>query len=192
MVTLYLQQILFSDFLLNHLQVNLNSDWLIQIILISDWLIQTILISDWLNYLQTSSRHVPTATGMRKLRCSSATPAVGLILVLMKQILQSNLLNPHKITILGLRQNKWTSIIMPCSNYQCWRIENDEIIKKSGWTWKLFSVCWSSPRQCDHILSCVNGAGLALGQVGDTAMFYCNTCGESSRESVATHEPSSA
>lgn len=41
------------------------------------------------------------------------------------------------------------------------------------------SVCWSSPRQCDHFLSCVNGAGLPLGQVGETAMFYCNTCGKS-------------
>ena len=158
MVTLYLQQILFSDFLLNHLQVNLNSDWLIQIILISDWLIQTILISDWLNYLQTSSRHVPTATGMRKLRCSSATPAVGLILVLMKQILQSNLLNPHKITILGLRQNKWTSIIMPCSNYQCWRIENDEIIKKSGYS------CVDDEHE-----NCFQSAGPRL----DSVITYC-------------------
>ena len=41
------------------------------------------------------------------------------------------------------------------------------------------SVCWSSPRQCDHFLSCVNGAGLPLGQAGETAMFYCNTCGKS-------------
>ena len=170
MVTLYLQQILFSDFLLNHLQVNLNSDWLIQIILISDWLIQTILISDWLNYLQTSSRHVPTATGMRKLRCSSATPAVGLILVLMKQILQSNLLNPHKITILGLRQNKWTSIIMPCSNYQCWRIENDEIIKKSGYSCvddemkTVFSLLVLTSAVWSHIVLCQwSGAGSGSG-----------------------------
>ena len=41
------------------------------------------------------------------------------------------------------------------------------------------SVCWSSPRQCDHLLSCVNSAGLPLGQVGETPMFYCNTCGKS-------------
>ena len=41
------------------------------------------------------------------------------------------------------------------------------------------SVCWSSPRHCDHFLSRVNAAGLPLGQVGDTAMFYCNTCGKS-------------
>ena len=40
------------------------------------------------------------------------------------------------------------------------------------------SVCWSSPRHCDHLLSCVNGAGLPLGQLGTTAMFYCNTCGK--------------
>jgi len=39
-------------------------------------------------------------------------------------------------------------------------------------------VCWSSPRQCDHLLSCVNSAGLSVGQVGETAMFYCNTCGQ--------------
>jgi len=39
-------------------------------------------------------------------------------------------------------------------------------------------VCWSSPRQCDHLLSCVNSAGLSIGQVGETAMFYCNTCGQ--------------
>jgi len=39
-------------------------------------------------------------------------------------------------------------------------------------------VCWSSPRQCDHLLSCVNSAGLPLGQVGDTPMYYCNTCGQ--------------
>ena len=41
------------------------------------------------------------------------------------------------------------------------------------------SVCWSSPRHCQHFLSRVNAAGLALGQVGETAMFYCNTCGKS-------------
>ena len=46
------------------------------------------------------------------------------------------------------------------------------------------SVCWSSPRQCDHFLSCVNGAGLPLGQVGETAMFYCNTCGKSPSPSI--------
>ena len=41
-----------------------------------------------------------------------------------------------------------------------------------------FSVCWSTPRQCEHILYCVNQAGLPLGQVTGTPMFYCNTCGK--------------
>ena len=55
-------------------------------------------------------------------------------------------------------------------------------------------MCWSSPRQCDHVLACVNEvnqrpgsdklfnqvgsqAGLNLGHLADTPMFYCNTCG---------------
>ena len=57
------------------------------------------------------------------------------------------------------------------------------------------SVCWSSPRQCDHVLACVNEvkqrsniglstatgpqAGLNMGHLADTPMFYCNTCGGS-------------
>ncbi len=39
-------------------------------------------------------------------------------------------------------------------------------------------VCWSSQRECDHLLSLINReTGLVLGEVSTASMFFCNTCG---------------
>ena len=43
----------------------------------------------------------------------------------------------------------------------------------------LFPVCWSSQKDCDHLLTLINKEiGLPLGQVTNLPMFYCNTCGK--------------
>jgi hypothetical protein len=40
-------------------------------------------------------------------------------------------------------------------------------------------VCWSSQRECDHLLSLINReTGILLGAVTAVSMFYCNTCGQ--------------
>ncbi len=42
----------------------------------------------------------------------------------------------------------------------------------------IFPVCWSSQKECDHLLTLINKeTGLVIGDVTNLPMFYCNTCG---------------
>ena len=42
----------------------------------------------------------------------------------------------------------------------------------------VLTVCWSSDKECDHLLTLINKeTGLVIGDVKNLPMFYCNTCG---------------
>ena len=42
----------------------------------------------------------------------------------------------------------------------------------------LFTVCWSSQKDCEHLLTLINKeTGMVIGDVSNLPMYYCNTCG---------------
>ncbi len=42
----------------------------------------------------------------------------------------------------------------------------------------VLAVCWSSQKECDHLLTLINKeTGMVIGDVTNLPMFYCNTCG---------------
>ena len=53
------------------------------------------------------------------------------------------------------------------------------LVWKINWAYyDFFTVCWSSQKECEHLLTLINKeTGMVIGDVSNLPMYYCNTCG---------------